>query len=312
MKTIKMSAVVLSLLLAACSSDDDNTPQINDENGIQTISAEIIQPGSISSRVIVGGNPGDATRPFTWRADDPATKANEADAIYVYDTMGNAARFVYSEAKAGSEGIFTRDENVGNPIVDIKDALCVPTSVGRPKDLPAGATSEFNFMNTMLHNRGAENVPMYGEVTGGKIQFTPMAGMVEIIIKNFDAVKEAIAKDEIAKNQFGMKLIAYDESGNAKDIATTKAKLDIANKTVVFLEDGSAKDFIGLMVQDVAAHKDNKFYFPLVAGNYSKLEVSIHPLNAFKPAMVETATFTPADGKIANKIYSFEKEFTLK
>ena len=297
--------------MAACSSDDD-VVLIQDVNGVQTISAEIIQPGSISSRVVVGGNPGDPTRPFTWRVDDPSTKANEADAIYVYDSKGNAARFVYSEKTPGTAGIFTRDAEAGTPLVDIKNALCVPSSVGVSKQLPTSANAEFNYMNTMLNNRGAENVPMYGELVDNKLQFTPMAGMVEVVIKNFDEVKKALADNKDAKNQMGIKLVAYGADGQPKNIASTKAKLNVANQSVEFISGGKEYNFIGLMVMEVANRTDNKFYFPMVAGDYSKFEVSIHPMNSFKPAMVKTVTITPKEGKIANKIYSFEETFEIK
>ena len=310
MKKSSISAVMLAMLMTACSNNE-NLIQTN-EDGIQTISAEIIQPANTnSSRVIIGGNPGDGTRPITWRADDPNTKANEADVIYVYDSKGNAGRFIYNETADGSEGVFKRDTKVGNPLYDIKNALCVTTSVGVPSQLPANLNSEFSMKSTMMYHRGAENAPMYGTLEqDGILRFHPVTGIVELCIENLNEYRSENSQ------MLGIQIQAFDKDGNAKYISANQAKLtntdNPQNAQIEFI--GNGNDFIGLFLQ-AGTSVDNKLYFPLITGEYGRLEVTIWKNTLFNEKkgkkLSKTVSITPKTGStsftIEKKLYSITK-----
>lgn len=314
MNKFKISAFVLSLFMVACSSDDEIIT--NEEKTIEVISAEIIQPEEANgTRVIIEGNPGDAIRPLRWRADDPNTKANEADVIYVYDSEGNAARFVYSETEDASKGIFKRDVNIGNPIKDVKNALCVTTGVGRKGDLPTSITDTFKFLTVLMHHRGGENAPMYGEMgADGILKFQPLTGILELVVDNYsDIINDPVVK---AKNQFAIKLVARDENGHVKHLSDGDASIDFENKTLKLPGLANDTDCLMLMVNEISSlsKDDNRFYFPLVTGQYSEIKITIHPLNAYKPAMTEEFIIKPKSGTITidKKLYSVSKAFTIK
>lgn len=313
MKKIQLTVALLGLAMAACTNNEEFAEEVK---GIETISAEIIQPMGVSSRIIVGDKDSAGNYPMRWRADNPATKPNEADVIYVYDSKGNAARFVYSEPETSPKGIFTRDTKVGAPIEDIKNALCVPSSVGNARLLPTAIDATFNYMSTMMYTRGAENAPMYGEFdkTSGTLQFKIVTGMLELNIPNLAEFRPN------ENSMLGVQVKAYGKDGKKKIISGTQAKLDFTQKENPVVSISGGDDFIGLFIQKGVA-MGNKLYIPMVTGEYSKIELSLWPNTSFKDevpskCLSEVVTLAPKGGAasftIEKKLYSVTRTFVKK
>ena len=307
MKKLQLSVALLGLAMVACTNEN---VVVEESEGIETISAEIVQPGNMGSRLIIGEQ-NEGNYPMKWRADDPNTTPNEADVIYVYDSEGNAGRFVYNETAAAPKGIFVRDKKHGSAIKDIKNALCVPTSVGRPSDLPASIDDKFNYMSTMTTNRGAENAPMYAIYENGTLKFHIVTGMIELNIPNLAEFRPS------ADKMLGVQIRAFDEKGNPKYISAKEANIDFSNpENPVVKLIADKNEFIGLFIQ-AGISMTNKLYFPLLTGNYSKLEIDLWSNVQFNDPtrrMSTTVTLTPTGGKefftIEKKVYSVTKEFT--
>lgn len=301
---------MLSLFMVACSNDEELVK--NEEKGIEVIPAEIIQPcGDNSTRVVIGGEPGDGSRPIMWRADDPKTSKSEADVIYVYDSEGNGASFIYSENEDGTSGVFIKDKKnkKAQVVKDVSSALCVSCALEKRSYLPGGVDKEFKFSSMLFHRRGAENAQMYGFMEDGILKFKPTTGILELVIQNDDEIKKA-AKDNYKATQFIITLEAYNENGEKVIIGGGKGKIDPATESLEII-DGEPK--LDLAVRDFGAI-GNTYYFPLIPGEYSKFELTLRPASVRKAPMSEVFTITAKEGtlmKVEKKLYTIKPTFKL-
>ena len=320
MKKIYFSAVVLGLAMAACSSQDDIF--VEEQKGIETISAEIIQLAGMGSRVIIG-DAVDGVHPMSWRADDPrTTKKDEADVIVVYDSNKNLATFKYTETTDAAKGQFVKKE--GAVITDIAGALAAPSLVSLPTPTTGKSPSVkfdeegnlfFSYVNTMMYHRGSENAPMYGTMgTDGVLKFQPLTGVLRIRIPNLKTdFYDKIKYDN--RKSLAIKVIAYGTDGKYKNIASTVAKINPKDNPIKVELTGSHKEFISLFLEAgifEGMEESPVVSCPILPGDYQKFEIEIRYWNIGGDVMSKPVTVQGLNGEalsIGKEIYTINPKF---